>query len=124
MSRVPLIGLSNQLDIRGVHCCLHSYKLPLTLTVGKTMAVSRAKVILAEYLSPTIRWFRLQTLEPLPSRFYAGQWLDLHIPMTDRVVVTGYSMCSSPQQFLKSGQLDLAVKRSDDSAASWMHDEV
>jgi len=50
--------------------------------------------------------------------------LDLHIPMTDRVVVTGYSMCSSPQQFLKSGQLDLAVKRSDDSAASWMHDEV
>ena len=37
-------------------------------------AVSRAKVVAAKLLTPTVRWFQLQDLNSDPPRFYAGQW--------------------------------------------------
>lgn len=48
--------------------------------------------------------------------------LDLFIPMDN--AIGGYSMCSSPMEFQNSGIFELAVKRSEHIAATWMHNEV
>ncbi|XP_067933787.1 oxidoreductase NAD-binding domain-containing protein 1-like isoform X2 [Watersipora subatra] len=83
--------------------------------------MNKARVIAVKFLTPTVRWFKLEAPNSARQRFYAGQWLDLQIPGSD--IIGGYSMCSSPMEFEKSCVFELAVKLSDHPAATWMHTE-
>ena len=47
--------------------------------------------------------------------------LDVHVPNGDETVIGGYSITSSPNQFVQSGVVGLAIQYSDHPPTNWMH---
>ncbi|GID30932.1 FAD-dependent oxidoreductase [Paractinoplanes brasiliensis] len=82
------------------------------------------RVTAIEELSPTVRRFRLASLDsgPLPFTFIAGQYLKLELPVAVEPIERSYSICTGPQQ---TAFLDIAVRREPDGLGSvFLHQEV
>lgn len=71
--------------------------------------------------TPTIKSFVLECAAP-EFEFLPGQWLDLHVELSGRDEVGGYSMINAPRG---DGRIELAVKYSETHAVTrYLHEQA
>ena len=82
-----------------------------------------AKVQSIVLLSPTIKQFLLKLDDPRKEfQFRAGMFLDLYLPSEITSIVTGFSICNSPEDYQRDDLLELAIKRTDYPPTAFMFD--
>lgn len=72
-------------------------------------------------ISPTVKQLSLRLLED-GFIFKPGQWVDFIVP--DVKEVAGYSISSSPSLLKSTGQIELAVKKSEFAPTKWVHSQA
>lgn len=78
------------------------------------------KVTKLEDISPTVRRLTVSLdKSAINSSFKAGQWVDFFIPGEPQV--GGFSMWNSPDNFSRTGDIELAIKFSKWPPAHWVH---
>jgi ferredoxin-NADP reductase len=75
-----------------------------------------ARIVKKQMLSPTVCWLQLQA--PTVQTFMPGQWVDFVAPC--QAWIGGFSLSSSPSEL---PFCSLAIKRSDQDPAVWVHEE-
>ncbi|KXJ14099.1 oxidoreductase NAD-binding domain-containing protein 1 [Exaiptasia diaphana] len=110
-----LCGLRSFLNICKVSMSSH---IERTESSFRNEGIYLAKVIKLNNLSSTVKSLDLQVADG-SFGFKPGQWVDFIIPGLS--VVGGFSICSSPEELLKTSNIQLAVKYSDHPPAKWVH---
>ena len=86
--------------------------------------IYQATVQSIEHLSPSIKQFQLKITDPQRSfRFQPGMFLDFHFDPTITPIITGFSICNSPEDYRQSNLIELAIKRTDYPPTKYMFDE-
>jgi ferredoxin-NADP reductase len=85
--------------------------------------IYEATVQSIEHLSPSIKQFKLKIVDPQRSfRFQSGMFLDFHLAPTITPIITGFSICNTPEDYLRTNRLELAIKRTDYPPTKYMFD--
>jgi len=93
-----------------------------TINSSRLPGVLDASISQIRSVSPTIKTLTLSIdKKTIHQTFKAGQWVDFFIPGIEQV--GGFSMWNGPDSFAKSGELELAVKRSSWAPADWVHNK-
>ncbi len=76
----------------------------------------RARIEAISQLTPTVKALSITPISPIT--FRAGQWLDCFFPNVS--TIGGFSIVNAPEEYAKSGKLELAVKQSTHPPALWV----
>jgi len=83
-----------------------------------------ATVHSTKLLSSTIRQFFLTIDDPLKTfRFQSGMFLDFYFPSEITSIITGFSICNSPEDYSKTNLIELAIKETDYPPTKYMFNQ-
>ena len=86
--------------------------------------IYEATVQSIEHRSPSIKQYQLRIADPQRRfRFQPGMFLDFHFAPTITPIITGFSICNTPEDYLRTNLIELAIKRTDYPPTKYMFDQ-
>jgi ferredoxin-NADP reductase len=98
-----------------------SSHLERTEHIPRSNFKARATVVDVWKESKTVKGLTLFIEDKDRFHFKPGQWVDVFIPGVS--VVGGFSITSTPKRLKDSSTIQLAIKKSEDPPAAWVHNE-
>jgi ferredoxin-NADP reductase len=99
-----------------------SSHLERTEHIPRSNFKARATVVDVWKESKTVKGLTLFIEDKDRFHFKPGQWVDVFIPGVS--VVGGFSITSTPKRLKDSSTIQLAIKKSEDPPAAWVHNEL